>query len=963
VTSARELQVEVDELAQFLASWQRVTLERLSGQVEVSEVLDHGLLAHVAQLLGADRIVVSLVEPDGLRDVDGHPAIVEALVVGASPAEVAVRTGVDTVGFLDDAGWGASVRAWGDATGHGPVMAVPMVSGGETIGAVSVMRTAGSAQFGDAERGRAAILVPPLAGAVRISSLSDQLRGANRAVAEESARLSSTLRLILESAGEGIYGIDSEDRCTFMNEAAASALGLDLKTVTGRVMHGLIHHSHPDGSPYDQGDCPILEILRGGESCRMETDVLWREDGTSFPAEYSAFPMVDDGSVTGVVVTFSDITERVRVAADLAAARELATAHAKALESSRLKSEFVANMSHEIRTPMNGVIGMTGLLMDTELNQEQREYADTIRRSADALLTIINDILDFSKIESGKMDIEVIDFDLRMVVEDAAQLVAPRADEKRLELAVQIEPGMSRMVRGDPGRIRQVLINLLGNAVKFTDRGEVVLRATAEKDTDDQLAVRFEVTDTGIGIELDQQERLWDSFTQADASTTRRFGGTGLGLAICRQLVNRMGGEVGLESALGRGSTFWFTLTFDKSKDADAPAPVPRVTLRGVRILVVDDHRTNRTILEHNLKAWGLRPSSCASGREALAELVGAAAAGDPYRLAVLDYQMPGMDGIGLARAIQANSGIGGTALILLTSAARPGDARAARVAGIAAFLTKPVRIGDLYNCVATLLAPPTSLEPAPLITRYTLAESANAVRGHLLVVDDNAVNRQVAVRMLEKMGHLVDVAANGAEAVAAVSKVRYDAVLMDCQMPVMDGFEATRAIRLSETGGRHTPIIAITAAAMAGDEERCIAAGMDAYLSKPVNAQTLATMVDRWVDLELLTPSLVKGLRDLGDAEFRDLVGLFLADFAERIAGLRAAESRGDCRVTGQIAHSLKGSSGTFGAWLLAERCGELESMASTGNLGGAQPLISLIESAFAQAGVALRAELATSR
>jgi len=963
-----ERQNEVDELAQFLASWQRVTVERLSGRVEQSEVLDHGLLAHVAELLGAERIIVSLVEPDGLRIVDGHPAVEEAAVKGESPGGRAVRNGEIFIGHLEARVWGASTQSWREETGLGPVMAIPMVSGGETIGAVTVARTAGQPQFTAVESDRARILAPPLAGAVRISSLSDQLRAAKKAAVDETARLSNSFRLLLESAGEGIYGIDAEGRCTFMNAAAAGALGVDVSEVLGEIMHPRFHRTRDDGSPYAPAEGPIYSVLRGGGSSRVESEVMSRSDGSTFPAEYSAFPILDDDKVTGAVITFNDITRRKLIESDLAAVS------AQAKEASRLKSEFLANMSHEIRTPMNGVIGMTGLLLDTSLSAEQREYADTISRSADALMTVINDILDFSKMEAGKLDIEVIDFDLLLVVEDAAQLIAPRAEEKDLELAVMVDPHMSMMVRGDPGRIRQILINLLGNAIKFTDAGEVVLRALVAEERERSVVVRFEVSDTGIGIAADQQDRLFESFTQADASTTRRFGGTGLGLAICKQLVERMGGEIGVQSKADEGSTFWFTLNLEKRIDLETRSVPRNVALRGARVLVVDDHKTNRVILDENLKLWGLRPDSFAGSWQALAVMNQAAVMGDPYEVAILDYQMPEMDGIELARAIRRDPSIARTGLILLTSVARPGDAKSARDAGIDAFLTKPVRVSDLYDCVATLLSPSGREAAAPATTRYKVREPAVASRSRLLVVDDNPVNQRVAARMLEKMGHRVDVAINGLEALNAVARLQYAVVLMDCQMPEMDGFEATGEIRRREGSDRHTPIIAMTAAAMTGDREKCLAAGMDGYLSKPVKADTLGTMVDHWIatgaqfrparasvekEAEILDQSFIAGLRELGEDEFEKLVTLFLTDGAARIAALHKAMAIGDADAVMKLAHSLKGSSSTFGAGAMAERCDALQLIAAAGDLADAAELINEIGVQFVSASDALSEEL----
>jgi PAS domain S-box-containing protein len=928
-----------------------------------------GILAHVARLIGAERIIVDLVEPHGLRVVDGHPAITAIPLVGDSPGRRAVDSGEIFIGDLREEDWGESVVAWRHTVNSGPVMAIPMVSGGETIGAVTVIRRKGQPPFTTVEARRALILVPPLAGAVRISSLSDQLRSVNKAADEETARLSNSLRLLLESAGEGIYGIDSEGRCTFMNAAAAKALGVDLTAAIGQVTHPIFHHTRADGTTYQAEEGPIYSVLRGGGSCRVETEMMSRLDGTAFAAEYSAFPIVEGDLVTGAVITFNDITDRKRIEADLAAA------HVQAMEGSRLKSEFLANMSHEIRTPMNGIIGMTGLLLTTPLDAEQNEYAEAISQSAETLLTLINDILDFSKIEAGKVDIEFIDCDLRHVVEDAAELVAYRAHDKGLELTVAVDLQTSGMVLGDPVRIRQVLVNILGNAVKFTDAGEVTLRVGTVHEQADSVVVRFEVTDTGIGIDPKHLGHLFERFSQGDSSTTRRFGGTGLGLAICKQLVELMGGEIGVNSEEGKGSTFWFVLTFRKSVDVAAHATLSLKALGGVRVLVVDDRRINRRVLEQNLRAWGARPECFEGGAEALAAMVGAAGRGDPFRVALLDHQMPYMDGIEVATRIRLSPELRQTRLILLTSAVpSPGDTEMARETAIDAFLARPVRMAHLYDCMATLLQQADQVKPAPMIMQSTLPEAPAGGRVRVLVVEDNPVNQRVVVRMLEKMGHVVDVANNGVAAVACVARNRYDAVLMDCQMPVMDGFEASREIRRQQKGtDRHTPIIALTASAMKSDQKKCLEAGMDAYLSKPMKVDDLAMVVERWTGLRtrahlahlsvlssrVLDTSCIAGLRQLGAGEFGKLVHLFLSDGAVRVAALHSAAADGDGSAMAKLAHSLKGSAATFGASVLVRRCDELQIVASTGDLTDSARLIDSVVAGFIVASEALREEL----
>ncbi len=774
----------------------------------------------------------------------------------------------------------------------------------------------------------------------------DERKQAQRALEEQRSFLNS----VIETSPFGIVTMDNDGIVQMCNPAVEKLFQYKRDEFLGNPISTML-------APPGQLD--IIEANRLAAQHGDATHVTTRRkrrDGTLLDVEVSAVPLVIEGSTTGVLVLYQDITERKRSEEALLQAKDAAEA------ASRAKSEFLANMSHEIRTPMNGIIGMTELTLDTDLNAEQREFLRMVRTSADSLLTVINDILDFSKIEAGKLEILREDFSFKESLGETLKALALRAHLKNLELAWRVGPGVPDFLKGDAGRLRQVLVNLVGNAVKFTEHGEVAVDVQKEGEDEGGVLLHFRVRDTGIGIPKDKQEMIFEVFTQADSTTTRKYGGTGLGLAITSRLVKLMGGKLWVESEPGMGSTFHFTGHFEFAELHHKPLETadPAI-LSGLRVLIVDDNQTNRAILLELLTAWGMQPSAAEGGRSGLDALQRAHEQGLPFRLLISDMQMPEMDGCALCAEIRKNQYFGEIPIVLLSSSVGDGEATRCHKLAVASYLTKPVQPSELRSAILAALSKPAQISDPPPARRTSSPDKS--VRLKVLVAEDNAINRKVVTKLMEKQGFTAIVTENGREALDALLREQVDVVLMDIQMPIMDGFEAIRAIRTMERiSGGHLPIVALTAHAMKGDRERCLAAGADDYVSKPIRIADLLAAIHR-ARMGAPSPNPVApphlavrapGSFDLagalerveGDRDLLDEIARMFADECpNNLQEIRQAMAAGNVRLLERLAHTMKGAALNLGGAGVAEAALTLEQQARAGDLANAGTSVRTLE------------------
>ena len=773
-----------------------------------------------------------------------------------------------------------------------------------------------------------------------------------RRAEEETRRTRTLLNSIIENLPTAVFLKDADElKYVLWNKATQELYGYNSEEVVGKTAYELF--DTPQAEAFSAQD---RETLKTGALLDLpEQTVNTRYKGVRM-LHTKRLPILDEAGRPRYLVAISeDITDRKKAETDLVQAREAAE------RASRAKSEFLANMSHEIRTPMNGILGMTELALSTELNAEQRDYLDMVKVSADALLNLIEDILDFSKIEAGKLELIRTGFSLRDSLADTLTMLAAQAHKKGLELIYDVPFDVPDALVGDPGRLRQILVNLVGNSIKFTQEGEVAVSVDTESETDNHSVLHFTVRDTGIGIPLEKQHKIFEAFEQADGSTTRKYGGTGLGLTITRQLVNMMGGRVWIESEPDQGSQFHFTVSFElQPTSSELGFPEQSINLEGVPVLVVDDNLTNRLILEKTLLYWKMKPTVVASALEALEALQKAHNQGTPFLLMLTDCMMPEMDGFELIDNINQHPEISTPTIILLTSAGERGDAAKCQSLGVAAYLLKPVSQSVLLLSIAKVLQMPSgTVEMKSLVTRHFIRESKRRLR--ILLAEDNVVNQKLATKLLEKMGHSVSVAEDGKKALEAMAQGVFDLVMMDVQMPEMDGFEATRIIRNQEEDtGTHVPIVAMTAHAMKGDREKCLQSGMDGYVSKPIDPQKLYATIenlfrDKATDKDSESPSVAQYpvlnkteiLQRVGGDEvlLKEIVDLFIADHPRLVSEIRTAIREGDAQELEKAAHALKGSVGNFASESTFQAALRLETMGRNRDMAQAPEAMIILE------------------
>jgi two-component system, sensor histidine kinase and response regulator len=784
----------------------------------------------------------------------------------------------------------------------------------------------------------------------------------------DSETRSRVLAEMVERSTDAIFARNLDGRISYWNAGAERLYGYTAQEAMGQPLRAL-HLSELSDAELAAAEDRLRRGARQSFEARRKA-----KGGEELDVMVSTAPLRDaQGVHVGEVYVVRDISAEKRSAREMQQAREVAEA------ANRAKSEFLANMSHEIRTPLNGILGMTRLVLDGLLDAEQRQLLSLVVASGNALANVINDILDFSKIEAGKLDIDRIEFQPQDLVPDIVRTLATRAQEKGVALLCQVAPDTPQRLVGDPGRLRQVLLNLVGNALKFTERGEVEVTLAVEAREDNDVVLRIGVRDTGIGIPAHQQRHIFDAFVQGDSGTTRRYGGTGLGLTISARLVELMGGRIGVESEPGRGSRFFFTLRCGLPSLEPAAPPQPEVErLHGVDVLVIEDNATYREVLVRILGAWGMTPHASPDGETGLALMERARLEGHPFALVLLDLMLPGLDGFAVAEAIRRHAP-DTAAVMMLTANGQRGDAARCRDIGIRAYMTKPIRPAELFNAIVTSLVRSPFVAPGALITRHSLRERQTGAR--ILLAEDNEVNRVLAMTILERLGHRVTVAVDGSEAVERCVNGKFDLVLMDMQMPVMDGLQATAQIRALDSPMRRVPVIALTANALRDDRDRCLSAGMDDYLPKPFNAEQLAAMIDQWlagrasgwaataaaaVDLvaqanAVLDTGALEQLRKAGGADgaafVERIVGGFLAEAGQQLDSMHNAVVQADAKALRHAAHTLKSSSAAVGATQLSQLCRSLEFGAAAGELESI-PLLR-IEQAITRVDQALRAAL----